>query len=277
MLATALVVFREVLEASLIIGIVCAATRGLAGRARWILAGIGLGAAGAVVVALFAGRIAAAASGFGQELFNAAVLFAAVVMLAWHAIWMSQHGRELAAQAGALGRAVQEGTAPVVALTVLVLLAVLREGSEVVLFLYGMVAAGGTQASTMLWGGALGLAAGALTGFALYFGLLKIPLRHFFTATNWLLLLLAGGMASQGARYLVQADLLPSLGAPIWDTSAWLSERSLLGQVLHTLAGYDAQPSGMQIAFYLATAALIAAGMLKWSRPSARNAGSAHS
>ncbi len=272
MFATAIVVFREVLEASLIIGIVSAATRGLEWRARWILGGIGLGAAGAVLVALFAGRIAGAASGMGQELFNASVLFAAVIMLAWHAIWMSQHGRELAARAGALGRAVQEGTEPVIALMVLVLLAVLREGSEVVLFLYGIVAAGGTQATTMAWGGLLGLAAGALTGFALYFGLLKIPLRHFFTATNWLLLLLAGGMASQGARFLVQADLLPSLGAPIWDTSSWLSDRSLLGQMLHTLAGYDARPSGMQIAFYLVTAAVIAAGMLKWNGSRARAA-----
>lgn len=265
MFATALVVFREVLEASLIIGIVAAATRGIEGRARWIVGGIGLGAAGAIVVALFAERIAEAASGMGQELFNAGVLFAAVVMLAWHAIWMSQHGRELAARAGALGRAVHDGSAPVVALMMLVLLAVLREGSEVVLFLYGMVAAGGAQGATMGWGGALGLAAGALTGCALYFGLLKIPLRHFFTATNWLLLLLAGGMASQGARYLVQADLLPSLGAPAWDTSAWLPERSVLGQVLHALAGYDARPSGMQVVFYLVTAVLIALGMLKWN------------
>jgi high-affinity iron transporter len=271
MLAAALVVFREVLEAALIIGIVSAATRGLAGRGRWIISGITLGAAGAVLVALFAERIAGMASGIGQELFNAGVLFAAVLMLSWHIIWMSQHGRELAAKAGSLGRAVQEGTAPVVALMALVLLAVLREGSEVVLFLYGMVAAGGTGASMMLAGGLLGLVLGASTGFALYFGLLKIPMRHFFTATNWLLLLLAGGMASQGARYLVQADLLPPLGSPIWDTSAWLSDRSLIGQALHALAGYDARPSGMQLAFYLVTAALIAAGMLKWggARPRA--------
>ena len=265
MLAAALIVFREVLEAALIIGIVAAATRGIAGRSRWIMAGIGLGAACAVVVALFADGIANMASGLGQELFNAGILFAAVVMLAWHAIWMSQHGRELAAHATSVGRAVQEGTAPVVALMVLVLLAVLREGSEVVLFLYGMAAAGGTESSQMLAGGCLGLVLGTAMGFAMYFGLLRIPLRHFFTATNWMLLLLAAGMAAQGARYLVQADLLPSLGSQVWDTSHILSEQSLLGQMLHTLVGYDATPSGMQIVFYLATATLIAMGMLRWN------------
>jgi high-affinity iron transporter len=264
-LATALIVFREVLEAALIIGIVAAATRGLAARSRWIAGGIALGIAGAVVVALFADGIANMASGLGQELFNAGVLFAAVLMLAWHAIWMSQHGRELAAHATSVGRAVQEGAAPVVALMVIVLLAVLREGSEVVLFLYGMVAAGGTESSQMLTGGFLGLVLGVAMGFAMYFGLLRIPLRHFFTATNWMILLLAAGLAAQGARYLVQADLLPSLGTRVWDTSHILSEQSLLGQMLHTLVGYDATPSGIQVVFYVATAVLIAAGMLRWN------------
>jgi high-affinity iron transporter len=80
-----------------------------------------------------------------------------------------------------------------------------------------------------------------------------------------MLLLLAAGLAAQGARYLVQADVLPSLGPQVWDTSHILSERSLLGQMLHTLVGYDATPSGMQIVFYLGTAILIAAGMLKWN------------
>jgi high-affinity iron transporter len=264
-LATILIVFREVLEAALIIGIVAAATRGIEGRSRWILGGIGIGVAGAFVVALFADGIGNMASGVGQELFNAGILFAAVIMLAWHAIWMSQHGRELAAHATSVGRAVQEGTAPLVALMVLVLLAVLREGSEVVLFLYGMVAAGGTDSTQMLAGGTLGLALGTMMGFGMYFGLLRIPLRHFFTVTNWMILLLAAGMAAQGARYLVQADLLPSLESPVWDTSHVLSEHSLLGQMLHTLVGYDATPSGMQIVFYLTTATLIAMGMLRWN------------
>ena len=118
----------------------------------------------------------------------------------------------------------QEGTAPVVALMVLVLLAVLREGSEVVLFLYGMVAAGGTESSQMLAGGFLGLVLGTAMGFAMYFGLLRIPLRHFFAATNWMLLLLAAGMAAQGARYLVQAVLEDRAAEK--SAGSWPPERS---------------------------------------------------
>ena len=75
--------------------------------------------------------------------------------------------------------------------------------------------------------------------------------------TSWLILLLAAGMASQGAAFLMQANLLPSLGNEVWDTSWILNERSMLGVLLHVLIGYSAQPAGIQVAFYLATLFII--------------------
>jgi high-affinity iron transporter len=259
-------VFREVLEAALVISIVCAATRGMRGRGWWVSGGVLAGIVGAVVVALFAGRIADAVEGTGQELFNAGVLLAAVVMLAWHAIWMAHHGRELAAQMRGVGDAVQQGERPITVLLIVVALAVLREGSEIVLFLFGM-SAGGTQAADMAIGSAGGLLAGAVLGLVMYFGLLRVPIKHFFTVTNWLILLLAAGMAAQAAGYLIQADVLPALGNAVWDTSAVLSDDSGVGQVLHALIGYDARPSGMQLVFYVATAVLIFLGMKLWGQP----------
>jgi high-affinity iron transporter len=214
-----------------------------------------------VIVAAFAGAIASAAAGMGQEVFNAAVLFAAVMMLGWHNIWMTRHGRELAASANRLGAAVRAGARPLWALAVVVGLAVLREGSEVVLFLYG-IAAAGDGATAMATGGVLGLAAGMAAGAAIYFGLVSIPMRHLFTVTSWLVLLLAAGMASQAAAFLVQADLLPTLGASLWDTSFVLSDQSLIGRILHTLIGYTAQPTGIQLAFYLATL-LVIGGLMR--------------
>ena len=97
MLGALLIVFREVLEAALIIGIVAAATKGIAGRSVWLAAGVGLGVAGAALVAALASEIASAAEGIGQELLNASILFSAVLMLAWHNIWMSRHAREMIA------------------------------------------------------------------------------------------------------------------------------------------------------------------------------------
>jgi high-affinity iron transporter len=258
MLAVAIVVFREVLEAALIVGIVMAASRGVAGRGKWVAGGVVAGILGACLVAGFAETIAEAASGVGQELLNAGIMFLAVVMLGWHNVWMGRHGREMAAEAASLGAAVTRGARPLTALALVVGMASLREGSELVLFLYSIAAAGGGGLVSMVGGGAIGVAAGAAFGTALYFGLLRIPTRHLFAVTSWLILLLAAGLASQGAAFLVQADLLPPLGSSIWDSSRFLSEASIPGKVLHVLVGYVARPDGIQIVFWMATLAVIA-------------------
>ena len=260
MLATLLLVFREVLEAALVVGIVAAATRGVASRARWIGGGIGLGVTGAVIVALCAGWIADALSGSGQEWFNATVLLAAVVMIGWHVVWMSKHGRELAAQMQSVGRDVTSGARPMTALMAVVAIAVLREGSEIVLFGYGLFASG-SSISALVLGALLGLIAGVVLGVAIYFGLLKIPVRHFFGATNALLVLLAAGMAATAAGFLVQADVLHRWTAPLWSTDWLLRDDSTFGKALHALIGYTSQPSGMQLLFYVATLALLVVGM----------------
>jgi high-affinity iron transporter len=253
MLATAIIVFREVLEAALIVGIVMAASRGALRRGLWVSGGIGAGILGACAVAISAATIAEAAAGMGQELFDAGILFAAVAMLGWHNIWMSRHGRELASQANRLGADVRSGVRPLWALAFAVSLAVLREGSEIVLFLYGIALAGQGGAAAMALGGVIGLALGVAAGTAIYWGLVSIPMRLLFTVTSWLVLLLAAGLASQGAAFLMQADLLPPLGSNLWDTSFLLSDQSLPGRVLHTLIGYTAQPAGIQLVFYVAT------------------------
>lgn len=268
MLATLIIVFREVLEAAIVVGIVMAASRGVLRRGLWISGGCAAGVLGAVVVAAFASQIASAVEGVGQELLSAVILFAAVCMLGWHNIWMSRHGRELAMEATQIGKDVLAGARPLYALALVCGIALLREGSEAVLFLYG-VAVGGGSASNMVVGGAFGVGAGVAVGAALYFGLLAIPLRHLFSATSWLLLLLAAGMASQGAAFLAAANLLPSLGDNLWDTSSLVSERSLPGQLLHILVGYTARPAGIQLVFYVATLIIIGSLMrLLRNRPS---------
>jgi high-affinity iron transporter len=257
MLATMIIVFREVLEAGLVVGIVMAASRGVPRRGLWIAGGCVAGVLAAVVVAGFAGEIASAVEGNGQELFNAAILFAAVGMLGWHNVWMSRHGREMAADATRIGREVSAGARPLHALALVCGIAVLREGSEIVLFLSGIAVGGSSSGTSMAIGGALGVFAGAIAGAAIYFGLLTIPLRYLFGVTSGLILLLAAGMASQGAAFLAAADVVPSLGNSLWDTSFVLSERGLGGQLLHILTGYTARPAGIQIVFYVATLIVI--------------------
>ncbi|HEX5339683.1 MAG TPA: FTR1 family protein [Gammaproteobacteria bacterium] len=252
MLATAVIVFREVLEAALIIAVVLGASRGIARRGWWVTGGIGLGVLGASILAVFASGIAEAFSGTGQALLNAVILLVAVVMLAWHNIWMSGHGRKMASDIKEVGAAVQAGNKTLAALLIITFTAVIREGSEVVLFVWAIAASGG-QGGSMGIGGIAGLVAGTLVGALLYRSLLFIPIRYFFSVTGWLILLLTAGLAAQAAGFLNQAGLLPALGNSLWNTSAILSENSMLGRLLHILVGYIARPSGIELVFYVTT------------------------
>ena len=253
MIAAMLIVFREVLESSLIISIVMAAARGMPRRNLWVGSGIAAGVAGAGLVAAFASALSNAAEGMGMELFNAIILGLAVLMLGWHNIWMASHGRAMAKEAGEIGRAVHDGRRPMYALAIVVGVAVLREGSETVLFLYGILASGQDAWWVVASGGLLGVALGCALGVALYLGMVRIPLKQLFAVSGGMILLLACGLAAQCVGLLVQADILPPLGTAIWDTSGVLTETSILGKVLHTLVGYVARPDGIQLLAYVAT------------------------
>ena len=247
MLAALLIVFREVFEAGLIVGIVLAATEGLPGRGRWVAGGAALGISGALVVALFAGALSEAFNGAGQDLFNAIILTAAVLMLSWHAVWMSRHGRQLANKIKSLGGQINAGGKTMAAMAVVVAIAILREGSEVALFLFGIAASGGESPGGMFLGSAVGLAAGVLVAWLLYRGLLAIPSRRLFAVTNVLMALLAAGMAGQAAVFFNKAAIIPSLGDQLWDTSRFLADDSLPGRALHVLTGYADRPMGVQL------------------------------
>jgi high-affinity iron transporter len=252
MLGSLIIVFREVIEAGIIVGIVMAATRLVPGRGFWITTGIGGGVLGACLVAVFAGAISNAFAGSGQELLNASVLSVAVVMLMWHNAWMARHGREMAEDMRRLGASVTAGERPLIAVAVVVGVAVLREGSEIVLFLYGIIA-GGTSGMDVFIGGVLGVVAGAAFSALTYWGLLAIPTRHIFLVTTVLISLLAAGLAAQAVNFFSQAGVVEAMGTPLWDTSAVLSQGSLLGKMLQTLIGYNDQPTALQLIAYLGT------------------------
>jgi len=257
MLATLIIVFREVIEAGLVVGIVMAATKGVPRRGLWVGYGIVGGVVGACLVAAFAKSIAGAMEGVGQELFNTAILLAAVCMLTWHNVWMARHGRDIAIHMKDLGEAVVKGQRTLAAVSIVVGIAVLREGAEIVLFLYGIALSGGDSLTSMTLGGALGLALGAGVSAITYLGLARIPNRYLFSVTSWLIALLAASMAAQAASFLEQAQVISAFSETIWNTSAFLSESSIVGKMLHTLIGYTARPTGMQLIVYVFTLAVI--------------------
>lgn len=265
MLATAVVVFREVLEAALIVTVILAATKGVRRNVFYIAGGVGTGIFGSWLVAFFTNQLASAFEGNGQDLFNAGVMFAVVALLTWHIVWMQRHGRQLVAEMKEVGFEVRTGHKSLMVLGAVVALAVLREGSEVVLFMQGLAASG--QMGNMLGGFVLGTALGVAAGCVLYLGFLKLSVSKLFTSTNFLLMLIAAGMAARGAGLLIQAGYIPALQDPVWDTSAILSDGSTLGKFLGALIGYIAAPSAMQMLFYGLTLIGITL-LIKWQRAS---------
>jgi high-affinity iron transporter len=270
MLAALVIVFREVFEAGLVVGIVMAVTSGVAGRGYWIAGGVIAGVLGACVVALFTGGLSELFGGSGQEVFNASILGFAVLMLTWHNVWMARHGRELVAELRAAGEAVVAGSKSLLALAIVVAIAVLREGSEVVLFLYGVAAAQGGASWAMVAGGAVGLVLGASVCLLTYLGLITIPTRYLFSVTSALIALLAAGMAAQAIAFLEQANIVTALDQTVWDTSWILSDSSFLGRALHTLIGYVDQPTAMQVVVYAMTLFIILLLMRLFSAAPAR-------
>lgn len=261
MIGALIIVFREVLEAALVIGIVGAAVKGLPRRGQLIGAGIAIGVAGAGLVASGIDVVSDFAHGTGQALFEAGVLAVAGLMLAWHNLWMAEHGREMAVRLKTLGSDVTAGREPATMLVVVTALAVMREGSEVAVFLYG-IAASGVNGMQVLIGGLFGVASGAAVGYTLFTGLSRVPLKSLFRVSSVILLFIASGMLARSAEFLVQAGYLPPLVPDVWNTSWLVAGGSVLGRSLGALVGYTPAPSLLQVLVWIAALTLIGVPML---------------
>ncbi len=161
----------------------------------------------------------------------------------------------------AMGQDVALGHRSLFAMAVVVAVAVLREGAEVVLFLYG-IAAGGHEgwARPACWAARLALGSARWSSRLLYRGLIAIPVARLFVVTSWLIALLAAGMAGQAAATLAGADVIPAWGYQLWDTSWLLREDSLLGRAMHAMVGYSDRPMGIQLAAWAAVLAIFIVG-----------------
>jgi high-affinity iron transporter len=257
MIQIGIVVFRETLEVALVAALLLAATRGIPRRGLWFLTGLAGGAGAAGIVALFAETITEALAGRGQDLFNAAVLSLTVVMVAWTIAWMRKHGATLAREARDAGDRIRSGQAPLYLLAVTVGVAVMRDGSELVVFLTALGLSGQVTAVGILGGFVAGVIAGTIVGALIYFGILRAGIKSIFQLAAILLAFLGAGLAAQAAGFLIAAGWLPPLIDPLWNTSAVLPDESGIGQTAHALFGYISQPSAIQVVIYLAVLAVI--------------------
>lgn len=260
MLQISIVVFREILEISLILGILTAATKEISGRSRWILSGLGLGIIASFLLALSTDKISDSLNGMGQEFFNGLILLAAATMIGWTVLWMQKHAKSISGELKRLGHSIRDGKKPLYILLVVVFLSVLRESAEIVLFTYSYYISG-TSLSEITFGLITGIIFGSAAGAALYFGIIKASGKYFFIVTTWLLIFFAAGIAAQGIGFWINAEIVPALGNPAFDISDILSQQSFFGKFLQIFFGYNDHPAGAQLITYFAMLAALVLGL----------------
>jgi high-affinity iron transporter len=261
------IIWRESVEALLVVGILRAWLSERPDRAwslRWLWGGVALGLAAALGLALLMLGAASVLDGEAGEWFQAAMVLSAAALILQMVWWMRRHGRALRQDlehqaAGQLARASGWGIA------LLAALATAREGSETVIFLYGVA---GRHAGA----GQLGFAASALLGLGLAlasFWLLQsgrrwLSWRSFFRISEALLLLLAASLWVNAVDRLISLDVLPTLVDPLWNSADWLDDSGAVGGLLAALTGYRAQPALITVlayaGFWLGVAGLLRAG-----------------
>jgi high-affinity iron transporter len=260
MLQIAIVVFREILEISLIVGILTAATKDISGRGKWISSGLLLGIIASLGLAFSTDKISESLDGMGQEFFNGLILISASVMIGWTVLWMQKHAKSISGELKRLSNSIRDGHKPLYALLVVVFLSVLRESAEIVLFTYSYYVSG-TGIGEIILGLFIGITFGATAGIALYFGILKAFGKYFFIVTTWILIFLAAGIAAQGIGFWINAGIVVPLANPIFDSSQILSQHSVFGKFLNIFFGYIDQPAGAQLIAYLVTLTVLVLGL----------------
>ncbi|TAM48893.1 MAG: FTR1 family iron permease [Paraburkholderia sp.] len=248
------VVWRESVEALLVVGILYAwlkngdtdARRGL----PYLWAGVGVGMLAAVALGAALVGFSEFLSGDAADYFQIGMVLVACVLIVQMVLWMKHHGRTLKRD---MERSLQEHTRDGNGwgVAVLVALAIAREGSETVIFLYGLgFGQSGHVSESDVLAIALGLGLALLTFYFLQLGGRIFSWRRFFRVTEIMLLLLGAGLLQTGADKLIDKEILPLGISQVWNSSAILDDSSTIGSLVATLTGYRAHPSLTNLIVY---------------------------
>jgi high-affinity iron transporter len=245
-----IIVLREVIEAALLISVLLAVSRRLQLSVRWAPVALIAGAVGAALYASLLDSVSELFDGVGQELINALMQVCISALLVVIVLLVARRRERLGGPSTAL----------IGLMAISVALATIREGSEIIVYVIGFVTIESHRASVLL-GSLTGAGIGFSVGVLLYYLLLAMRVSHALWVSLTLLALAASSMCAQAAKLLIQADWLPS-GAPLWDTSALITEQSMVGQFLYALIGYEATPSAIEVVAYFGSIGIIIASAL---------------
>ncbi len=252
MLVACLIMLREGVEATLIVGIVASYLR-QSGRGSWMgRVWLGVGIACALCLAVGFGLEAARAEfpQRQQEFFEGIVALIATVILTSMVFWMKKAARSIKGQLhDSIDDALRPGDRQGLALVGMAFFAVGREGLESVFFLLAVFQQ--SEGWAVPLGAALGLAGAVAIGFAIYYGGVKLDLRRFFRWTGVFILFVAAGLLAGALRAFHEAGLWNGLQTIAFDFSSALPQDGVIGTLLAGIFGYQEAPTFGEVIVYL--------------------------
>jgi high-affinity iron transporter len=248
------IVWRESVEALLVVGILYAWLRNGDADARrgipYLWAGVVVGLLAAVALGAALVGFTEELSGDAQDYFQTGMVLVACALIVQMVLWMKHHGRSMKRDMEAsLQKSKQD--ANWWGVTLLVALAIAREGSETVIFLYGLGFGQSGHVDPMQYlAVVIGLGLAFLTFYLLQLGGKIFSWRLFFRVTEIMLLFLAAGLFETGVDKLIDKEILPVVMNQVWNSSWLLDDSSTFGSLVATLTGYRAHPAGMNLIAY---------------------------
>jgi high-affinity iron transporter len=239
LLNAVIIILREVLEISLLITLMVSLSHSLKLPLSWLIWSIVSGLFGSFLYAYNIVRISAWFEGVGQEVLNASLQYLIYLLLAGFCIGL-----------------VNKTSVTTVSLTLIswvmalcVSLSISREFSEIIIYLQ-VFSADEQGFKSVMMGAFLGAGIGLSLSVIFYYALDYLSRHRSHTIILFIFAFLAAGMLLQATQLLIQADWLPAQH-PVWDSSAWIAEQSVLGQLLYAVFGYEATPSLLEVVIYI--------------------------
>ena len=239
LLSSVIIVLREVLEAALLFSILIALSKQLDLTVRWLGLSVFVGTCGAIVYGINVEYVSEWFDGVGQEVTNALLQLVVYFMLVFYMLMLSYFLHEHKTSGNLLK----------FFMIVITSLAMTREGAEIILYFFSVTRHDNYFLATLI-GMTIGASIGVSIGLLFYYLLRSLSSNKSIIIGMALLLLVAAGMVSQASLLLIQADWLPAQ-LPLWDTSAYLSEKSVVGQLLYAVIGYESTPTSIQASLYV--------------------------
>jgi high-affinity iron transporter len=214
----------------------------------WLLVGFVAVVALATLLALALVGVTTFLGTTARSWFEIGMLTMAAALIVQMVFWMRKHGRSLKSEMeGELDRhAARSNWWGVFALA---MIAVGREGSETVVFLYGSFLQLQNLGNYLSFFGsaAAGLGIALVLFWGLQVGARFVSWKWFFRVTEWMLLFLGSAlfltaMGKLLSKQLSALDLPGWIYSTVWDASGLLSDSSMFGSLLATLAAYRSQP-----------------------------------